>query len=194
MTFYLLHLPDAICFYRIFASIIALILGPHPATPWLFSSALISDLFDGYIYRKYVVNHPKWKTWWPLPISLDPIGDLTLGMCGIMYACVYLYHSSWLIACCAAAFYALFAFLCVTLPNIVPERIFHLTYMVCINATTHVTCLLMVHAAIVAWAVHTNYWFFYATATIAVFYYLFTQFGTPSRLIRRPPADFRKSS
>lgn len=171
MTFCLLHLPDAICFYRIFASIIALVLGPHPATPWLFSSALISDLFDGYLYRKYVINHPKWKPWWPLPTSLDPIGDLTLATCGIIYACRYLYCAGWVVALLCSALYALFAFLCVTLPSIVPSRIANHTYMICMTSTTHATCALMIHAAVASWIVYTHmHWFFYASATVALFY------------------------
>lgn len=195
MTFCLLHLPDAICLYRIFTSIIALILGPHPATPWLFSSALISDLFDGYLYRKYVVNHPKWKPWWPLPISLDMVGDLSLIICGTMYACVYTYHASWPIALLSAAAFALLGLLCVVLPNLVPVRIARRTYIICITTLTHVSCALMVHAAVTSWIVYTHmHWFFYASATVALFYYIFAQIGEPARLIRRPPANFRKSS
>lgn len=194
MTFCLLHLPDAICFYRIFTSIIALLLGPHPATPWLFSSALLSDLFDGYIYRKYVVNHPKWKPWCPLPISLDMVGDLSLIVCGIIYACVYLYCTGWLIALLAAATFALLGLTSVILPNIVPIRVARCIYTICATTLTHVSCALMLHAAIAAWIIYTEHWFFYASAAIALFYYIFAQIGEPSRLIRRPPANFRQSS
>lgn len=195
MTFCLLHLPDAICLYRACASIVALILGPHPAAPWLFSTALLSDLFDGYIYRKYIVNHPKWRLWWPLPISLDMTGDLSLIVCGIMYACRYLYCTSWLIAFLSAASFSLLGLLCVTLPNIVPMSVSRRTYIICITTLTHISCALMLCATISAWIVYSSaHWFFYASFTIALFYYIFARIGEPSRLIRRPPNNFRKSS
>ncbi len=192
--FSLFHLPDIICLYRTFISIIALIYGPHPLTPWLFSSALISDLFDGYIYRKYVVNNQHYKPWWPLPISLDMVGDLSLIVCGLIYAYVYLYHTGWLMAVLYAALFALLALICVVLPNIVPKRIARGVYTASMTALTHGACLLMLHSAIASWIVYSKWWPVYAGATVAVFYGIFALIGNRSRLIRHPPANFRKPS
>lgn len=195
MTFCLLHLPDIICFYRILASIIALLLGPHPATPWLFSTALISDLFDGYIFRKYVKDHPNWRYWCPLPISLDMVGDLLLILCGIVYACLYLYKVSLIITLISVVAISILALTCVVLPNLVPPRHAKAFYVVCYTLLTHFACLLMLHAAIAAWIVYSPlHWFFYASFTIALFYYIFAHIGDPARLIRRPPANFRRPS
>ena len=71
---FLLHVPDVICCYRALASLAGLILGPHWLTPWLFSTALISDLWDGWFYRKYVaiqtgnrgIHYPSPSTRWQI--------------------------------------------------------------------------------------------------------------------------------
>lgn len=93
-AFCLIHLPDFLCIYRILASITALFLGAHPLTPTIFTSALLSDLFDGWIFRRYVKDHPAWHPWNPLPITLDPLSDFVLLICGVLYASIYILRLS----------------------------------------------------------------------------------------------------
>lgn len=149
MAFWLLHLPDFICLFRIVTSITALCLGPHPLTPHLFTAALMSDLFDGWIFRKYVQNHPSWHPWNPLPITFDPLSDCILLVCGSIFICRYLLHFTIILTLCILAIIIGIGSILNTLPFLIQPHS-ALLYTVCMTALTHLACGLMLLAPIAA--------------------------------------------
>lgn len=191
MAFWLIHLPDFICLYRIVASLLALWLGIHPLAPYLFTTALISDLLDGWIFRKYVKNHPAWRSWNPLPITLDPLADFTLLISGLIYACRYLYHLSPLGTTSVILLIGGISLTLNSLPFVVKPRNARL-YTICMTLLTHCACALMVMSPLVAWYLSYPYPARYigAFGTVCLFYGLFLYIGDFKRLIRRPPPDF----
>ncbi len=191
MSFWLIHLPDAICLYRAIASVLALLLGVHPATPWLFSSALISDLFDGWIFRKYVRDRADHHPWSPLHITKkDPLADFTLLLCGSFYACRHLFHLNRITALAVIVFITVITLVLNRIPFVTPQRS-ATVYIVCITAVTHFVCGLMVASALASWYVcYPTAWQAPSAITITLFYGIFALIGDKTRLIRRPPADF----
>ncbi len=174
------HLPDMICFYRMGAPILALFLGEHPAVPWLFSTALISDLFDGWIFRKYVQHSPTWRPWNPLPITLDPLADFTLMLFGVLYnAKYYLYLN----LAGILGLGALTAF--VPLASSVISTLSRNRIIRTINYTvlTHISCGLMILVTVLAWRVNYVSWAG-PILTVAIFYAIFLAIGDKRRLIR----------
>lgn len=181
---FLLHVPDAICFYRALASVMGLLLGVHWLTPWLFSTALISDLWDGWFYRKYVGSHPDWKPWSPLPITFDPLADLTLIVCGIAFGVRYYlaldFKGVMSIAMITVVVCAIFA-----LSNqLARRRHYHTLGMISATLQTHISCFLMVYTAAITWKVVHGSWRG-GIITVAIFYGIFLAIGDKSRLIRR---------
>lgn len=187
------YLPDVICFYRMAVSILALVLGKSPLAPWLFSTALISDLFDGYIFRKYTKNSPTWRRWNPLPISLDQIGDLTLMFCGVLYGTEHFLElpvmgKEYIGLALAVPSVALVAKLIAWI-----FRKFKYADTLCETFLTHISCALMIFVTVLAW--HTVYYdsgigCCGSIVTIMIFYLIFIAIGDKTRLIRaRPGAD-----
>lgn len=180
----LLHLPDLICCYRALASLAGLILGVHPLTPWLFSTALISDLWDGWYYRKYVVNHPRWQLWNPLPLSLDQIGDLTLICCGVLFGVIH-YLQCDLMGVFAYSILTVDVALGFVLINAFAVKFNNaLLRMLGPTVQTHVSCFLMIWLTTITWKVVYGSWVG-GIITVLIFYVIFALIGDKSRLIRR---------
>mgnify|MGYP001033369926 FL=1 len=180
---FLLHVPDVICCYRALASLAGLILGPHWLTPWLFSTALISDLWDGWFYRKYVARHPNWKPWNPLPLTLDPMADLTLICCGVIFGSRY-YLGFDLIGVTKLFLLTAIVSICFVLVNNLAVKI-NSPFLKMLGPTvqTHVSCFLMVYTTAISWKV--VYGRIGALITVSIFYLTFAIIGDKSRLIRR---------
>ncbi len=188
----LAYTPDLLCIYRAFASVLVLITGITPAAPWLFATALVSDLFDGWFFRRYTMSSPYWHPWNPLPVSLDQLGDLTLTLCGTVYTMRFVLHSSHFIILLACLALALSAGFMNMIPELWPVRS-PLLYTVCITILTHVACFMMIGSMVAVWYVNmpAPYWRLGAGTTIAIFYGIFLVIGDKRRLIRRPPAGWR---
>lgn len=184
------YLPDVICFYRMAASILALALGESPLAPWLFSTALISDLFDGYIFRKYTKNSLTWRRWNPLPISLDQIGDLTLMFCGVLYGAEHFLElpvmgKGYIGLALAVPSVALVAKLIAWI-----FRKFKYADTICETFLTHISCGLMILVTVLAWHAvcrDSGIGCCGSIVTIMVFYLIFIAIGDRSRLIRARP-------
>lgn len=178
-------LPDVICLYRALAAVYAVILGPHPAAPWLFSTALISDLFDGWIYRHYTVYHPVLSKRPYLPC--DPLADFVLIIAGTVYATMYWWRLGWDGTAWVLAAVVIAAAIMHVIPYIRPSS--HMLYTVCTTVMTHISCCVMLVTTVIVWRVNTDNWG-YPIVTLAVFYAIFGVIGDKERLIRRPPASW----
>lgn len=177
---FLSHLPDAICIYRMGAPVLALFLGEHPVVPWLFSTALLSDLFDGWIFRRYVQPNPAWRPWNPLPLTLDPLADFTLMLFGVFYNAKYFLHLD------SAGILGLGA-LTALVPSMasIISRLFRSRIARTVNQTalTHISCGLMILVTVLAWRVNYVSWAG-PILTVVAFYAVFLIIGDKSRLIR----------
>lgn len=191
MTFCLIHLPDFICLYRTIASIAALLLGQHPLAPFLFTTALLSDIFDGYIFRRFVCHHPAWRPWNPLPITFDPLADFVLLICGVLYTSRYLLHFTALATFFLVLIVASIGLILNSLPFTIRPRS-ALVYTICMTTLTHLACGLMIMAPCIAWYIcYPETWPIWTImTTLMPFYVVFFILGDTSRLIRRPSADF----
>ena len=79
------ELPNILCWYRIsYSLIIAIFIPKGTGVAILFSLAFITDLLDGYLYRKLDEKPDHWFN--RLPISPDPIADFIFGLAGLIYA------------------------------------------------------------------------------------------------------------
>ena len=180
----LLHLPDAICCYRSFASLTGVILGVHWLRPWLFSTALISDLWDGWYFRKYVIHHPNWRAWNPLPITLDPLADLTLICCGVIFGAKHY------LALTTTGVIGLFLLtgavsIVFVLMNFIARKT-NSSFLKTLSPTlqTHISCFLMVYTTAISWKVVCNSWTG-GIITVLIFYTIFAAIGDKTRLIRK---------
>ncbi len=191
MSNFVLYLPDLICLYRALSSILALFLGKHSAAPILFTSALISDLFDGWIFRNHVQPHPDWHPWNRSLVSTDQFGDLTLVVCGIIYTSRYVFRLPLFTIVTTVIIIGLFGFFLIIIPEITPDPI-PAIYTLCITTLTHLACLLMITPTIAAWYVTSPYWLIGSIGSIGIFYMIFARIGDASRLVRLPPSDWRK--
>lgn len=180
------HLPDPICLYRALASIVTVLLGQHPAAPWLFSTALISDLLDGYFYRHYTQYHPKLSKRPYRPC--DPWADFVLILSGTIYTARYWLQLDWWGVVQVLAFVSIIAGILHVIPYLGPPS--RLVYTVCTTFMTHISCFVMVASAVFVWRVNTASRLG-PIATVAVFYLIFGLIGEKSRLIRRPPVGWR---
>lgn len=179
----LAFLPDIICCYRAAATIGALLLGVHPACPWLFSTALISDLFDGWLWRRYSRYHP-WLARRPY-IPCDLVADLTLILSGVAYAVRY-----WLQLDVRAVLIVVgiaTAILQITPRVGKPSR---LVFTICATLATHISCFIMLATTVIVWRVNSPGWSG-PVLTLVAFYVIFALIGDKSRLIRRPPPGWR---
>lgn len=178
------HIPDLICRYRIYASVAALCFGPHPITTWLFATALISDLFDGWFYRRYVHHQNPAKG-----PSLDCFSDLVLVITGSIFILKYYFHAAGIsIFLCVLAIIAGAALL-----FFIPEIFRSATlYTICLTTLTHIACFLMLLPTIFACYLAPGRlsWPVEAALFLAAFYVIFALIGDKSRLIRRPPANW----
>lgn len=189
---FLAYAPDMICSLRILFSVSVLFLGKHPIAPYLFAVALMSDLFDGWLFRRYTKGSPYWRRWNPLPITLDPIADLALMICGVNYVGHYLYSISWgrIVLVTAVVGSIVLAFSVV--PNLVSMPEARLVYTVVETAKTHVSCFIMVTSTIGVWRVNYPGSWHGAMVTIVLFYAIFLVIGDKKRLVRRPPEGWRE--
>lgn len=82
---------NLICGFRFFGSFWLIFFSPSILFSAVFYTILfISDALDGYLYRKYVKNDPP-KHWFnKLPITMDPIADITLAIAGFIHIGNYL--------------------------------------------------------------------------------------------------------
>lgn len=192
MNSIIVHVPDLLCFYRVIASILALGLGHHPAAPWLYSSALISDLFDGWFFRRYVKNNPAWHPWCKLPISsIDPPCDFVMMVAGTTYAARYAFELGIIASIGAAALTASFSLGLNFIPNLWPRRS-ELLWTICITTVTHGSLLIMLAVVVFAWYANSSHWLLSASITIVLFYLIFALIGNRQRFIRHPPANWRQ--
>lgn len=180
----LLHLPDAICFYRALASLTALTLGEHWLTPWLFSTALISDLWDGWVYRKYVAPNPNWKPWNPLPLTLDPLADVILIFCGVLFGA-----KRYLNLTASGIIGILLLTIAVSIGFVITNQIARKTGSSILKVLSptlqmHVSCFLMIYTTAISWKVVHYHWHG-GIITIIFFYTIFLIIGDKTRLIRR---------
>lgn len=182
---FLNHLPDAICFYRMGAPILALILGEHPAVPWLFSTALLSDLFDGWIFRKYVQNSPTWRSWNPLPLTLDPLADFALMLFGVFYNAKYFLRLELAGILGLGALTAIVPLAATIISLVIRSRMVRT-----VNQTvlTHVSCGLMILVTVLSWRVNYASWVG-PILTLIAFYSIFLAIGDKGRLIRWAKAE-----
>ena len=183
----LAYLPNYICLYRAVASVVALLLGPHPAAPWLFSTALISDLFDGWLYRRYTKFHPKLSRRPYRPY--DPNADFVLIICGTLYGALYWLRLGFLGALKLFVLAVAMTVILHVIPYVGPPN--RLLFTVCNTIMMHISCLVMVTVTVAAWRANTADWRF-PLATIAIFYGIFLLIGDKTRLIRRPPPNWRQ--
>ncbi len=185
--------PDAICLYRAGASMLAILIAHYSedltyAVPWLFSTALISDLVDGYLYRRYTVNYEALRSRPKvLGISPDQGADIALMLCG-----VYLGARYWLLLNPLGS-----VKLCLLVPLIglvfagIPKLFSRsaIVYTICQTLSAHVSCALMIFITVLAWRIYYADWTG-IILTLIVFYGIFLKIGEKSRLIRRPPAEW----
>lgn len=191
MNFLILHIPDFFCFYRVIASFLPLFLGIHPAVPWLYSTALLSDLFDGWFFRHYVKGNPAWHPWFPLPVSsIDPLCDFAMMIFGAVYTAYYAFELSLVATLGVALLVLLFSLGLNAIPNLWPWRSEAL-WTACITTVTHGSCLIMLAVTVGAWYTNSSYWQIGSIVTIAIFYVFYFRIGNRQRLIRHPPADWR---
>lgn len=187
----LVYAADAICFFRILASITVVIIGRHPIAPYLFAAALISDLFDGWFFRHYTEGNANWRPWNPLPFSLDPLADLTLTLCGVAYVGRHLFLASWSQIFVCMLVFTIFVGAISIIPQIAPLKYAHLAYIIVNTFKTHACCLLMVASSVAIWYINTPDNNLGAVVTVGLFYFIFGAIGDKKRLIRRPPSDWR---
>lgn len=183
------HLADLLCFYRIAASIIVLIFIPNPIAPWIFGSALLTDLIDGWCFRHFTLRNPHWIPWNPLAISADQLGDLSLILCGVFYVGFYGFNLHCIELIIIDLSILAGAWALTVVPSLFPRR-YDLAYTVCLTILTHLACLLMLLSTIGVW--YTNRylldydWILCAGLNVAIFYLIFILIGDKKRLIRRP--------
>lgn len=179
-------MPDIICLYRALATICALLAGRHPAAPWLFSTALVSDLLDGWLYRHYTKYHP-WLSRRPY-LPCDPLADLTLILTGTVYAARYWMELDWVGVIYVLAVVVVIAAILHIIPYIGPPN--DMVYTVCTTFMVHISCFMMLATTVIVWRVNTASWY-YPISTLAVFYAIFFLIGDKTRLVRRPPNGWR---
>lgn len=168
---------NVICWSRILASLALCFL---PPTGWgcaaLCSLALLSDLWDGWCYRRYRGEHP--VHWFNrLPISMDPLADFAfVGGCFIHVA-----HNK-----IAGLVYLGLAALVLILWQVIARCAKDLVYTIMMTGLTYYWFGMMVAAMIIVWRRNVQeYWLPGAMMTLVVFYGCYFKLEEKSRRIRK---------
>lgn len=178
------ELANLICFTRIFGSLFLAIFAPKTLfSPMFYLFLLISDVFDGYFYRKYTKGTEKDKIHWynKLPITLDPIADFCLGICGfIAWGRITGKIFPAILTIAIGAFVSIFG-------NVVLQFVSGLLWTICAMILTYGWFILMMAAQILLWIAVSEapYTFFGIAGSICLFYLILVVFGNKDRLIRR---------
>ncbi len=171
------EIPNILCFFRIGISLFLIVLMP---SNWLdgtiFSLALISDIFDGYIYRNIEEKPNHWFN--RLPISMDPIADFVFGTAGLIIAC-------------RSGIISIAPIVAIIVLNLILNFILHLVktdflWSLIANLLTYGWFAIMLLADFLVWyvAIGRISWIAFGI-TIVVFYVLFFSFRDKNRTVRK---------
>lgn len=170
------ELPDILCFYRIFISLAILATMPKGwAFGILYSIALISDLLDGYIYRK-VNSHP--RHWFNrLPISMDPIADFIYGISGLIIGIR--------LGSVNIGFVIATVIICIG-GNVILQKVSGITWQIIANLLTYGFFAIMIFADAIVWQMSVgSLWHRGFIPTMTVFYIIYFIVRDKSRTIRK---------
>lgn len=178
------EVPNILCFFRIGISLFLAFLMPDT---WfdgaIFSIALISDIFDGHIYRKLQEKPSHWFN--KLPISMDPIADFVFGLSGLIIG-----YRSGLIGLLPIILVILVNMGLVVGLQIVKDdaawSLYDAAWSLLANISTYSWFAVMLLADFLVWhvAIKRGSWITFGI-TIVVFYALFFSFRDESRTIRK---------
>lgn len=167
-----------LCMFRI---IIAITMAIMPRHYWfvavLCSLALISDVLDGYCYRKFTKQHPYGHWFNRLPITLDPIADFCFVVGGIVYSKGH-----------NVSVYAILAILLVAVItlNVGAQACSDLIWSIIMTSFTYLWFALMIATLIAVWYVSVPItWFAGVIVTMIFFYALWAKTRVKSRTIRK---------
>ncbi|MBQ8984813.1 hypothetical protein IJ098_03100 [Candidatus Saccharibacteria bacterium] len=173
------EIPNILCFFRVAVSLFLMFLMPNN---WfdgvVFSLALISDLFDGYFYRKLEEEERPDHWFNGLPISMDPIADFIFGISGLIIGCRGELVSFWLVV----AIVLINLGLSIGLQVVKNDQI----WSILANLSTYGWFAVMLLSDYLVWhvAIGHGYWVAFAI-TVVVFYALLFSFRDESRTIRK---------
>lgn len=171
------EIPNIICFFRIAVSLLLAVLMPNN---WfdgvIFSLALISDIFDGYFYRKLEEKPYHWFN--RLPISMDPIADFIFGTAGLIIG-----YRSGLISMTPIVITLL---LSITLNFILHKVKNDFVWSLIANLLTYGWFAIMILADYVVWNVSIERGNLIAFGiTIIIYHFLYVSFRDKNRTIRK---------
>ncbi len=169
---------NLLCMFRI---IIAVVMAIMPRHYWfvavLCSLALISDVLDGWCYRKFTKARP-YKHWFNrLPITLDPIADFCFVVGGIVYSKGH-----------NVTVYTILAILLIVVItiNVGVQACSDLMWSIIMTSFTYLWFALMIAALVAVWYVSVPItWFAGIIVTMMIFYMLWAKTRVKSRTIRR---------
>lgn len=170
---------NLICWLRILASVL-LMLVMRRALGWalLYSLAFISDVWDGWCYRRVPVDQRP-KHWFNrLPISMDPLADFVLVGGGIIYVA-----DTKLLGVLTLALTAILLVVWQVIGQTGSDQVF----MIMMTALTYFWFGVMVFMLVMVWycSTATPVWMIGAGVTLAVFYICYFKTRVKTRTIRR---------
>lgn len=174
----LYEMANILCWFRIVASVLlAIMVGKNIGFAILFALAFISDVLDGWYYRKFASERP-YKHWFnQLPITMDPIADFFLVGGGV----IHVMDNKLMGLLCLIQMATV-----MLLWNWLGRHTKGLVYTVLMTGLTYYWFAMMITTVIAVWRRDGGeYWMAGAVVTVVLFYGIWLKTRVKSRTIRR---------